>query len=1081
VVKKYVRQPIVVVLGHVDHGKCLHPDETVFLSDGRFIKISELFDESLTLIKEGNYEWIAEHIPIYTLTKEGRVEPKKTSYVWRVKYDGELIKVTLSDGSVVRVTPEHPFLTLKGWKRADKLSKDDYVAIPSYIPFNQNIRKLRETLIKLILRKLMKLKNNEVMLKLGHNKYVRFKDLINTGDEGKILNTLYGVREIVISKEKGGKEVIKVPITIEEWRIFFQALCDYLRSKQRKSERISRASSRGLDMQESKYMFTLLSDNLNDIEGVELPDFKDLAHYFGGTHQLFKALAETMQALISYGMRSLLLLHNTLPLVKFLNPSLSDFIELSQYAPLNLLKYLLRTCFPSLIFKKPSEEKPFEVSITLPERRELMLIKWLLLRIGVVAEYAEISAEGRVLGVLKVRGKENLLRLYRFLYSIELNAKMRRKMKALTVYIQKLIELIEEKVRESREPYVKVNWAEDIVFVKVKDISRVRYSGYLYDLSVDDTQNFIVNGVIVHNTTLLDKIRGTAVVKKEAGEMTQHVGASVIPADVIEKIAQPLKKIIPFQLKIPGLLFIDTPGHEIFSNLRRRGGSVADFAILVIDVIEGVQRQTIESIEILRERRVPFVVAANKIDRIYGWRSNPDTPFLITMRRQDPSVLARLDEYIYRIVADLAKLGFNADRFDKVRDFTRTLAIVPVSAKTGEGIPELLAILAGLTQKYLIGRLEVTVGPAKGVVLEVKEITGLGTCMDVIIYDGVLKKGDLIVVAGKGGPITTRVRSLLMPKPLEEIRVAGTKFMSVNEVSAAAGVRVVAPNLEDALAGSPLYVVPSTKELPTYISKVIEEVKQIRFSKNIDGVVVKADTLGTLEAVVQTLEKKGIPVRLADVGPLSKREVIEASIVAKSNKYLGVILLFNVKPLPDAEELVRKEGIPVFSSNIVYKLIESYEEWVAKEKEREKLAQLAKLVRPGKIRVLPGYIFRRSNPAIVGIEVLGGVIRPGYPLMREDGRRLGEIMQIQERGKALPEARVGQAVAISIRGNVLVGRHFDEGDILYTDMPERDVVELVNKFRSELSDDEIMVLKEIIAIKRKKRPTFALSVQPYLK
>jgi len=592
----------------------------------------------------------------------------------------------------------------------------------------------------------------------------------------------------------------------------------------------------------------------------------------------------------------------------------------------------------------------------------------------------------------------------------------------------------------------------------------------------------VVLGHVDHGkTTLLDKIRGTAVVKKEPGEMTQHVGASIVPLSVIEKITEPLKSLFPIKLKLPGLLFIDTPGHEMFSNLRRRGGSIADFAILVIDIMEGVKRQTIESIEILKSRRVPFVVAANKIDRIYGWRPNPNEPFLFTIKKQNPRVIEELERRVYMIIGQLSSLGIPAERFDRIKDFTKAIAIVPVSAKTGEGIPELLAVLAGITQKYLTKRIMFTEGPAKGVVLEVKEIHGLGTCIDVIIYDGIIRKGDTIVVGGIEKPIVTKVRALLMPRPLEEMRVAESAFINVDEVVAAAGVRISAPELEGAIAGAPLYVVPEQAAVKEYVKKVTEEVTQVRFKRDIKGVVVKADTLGTLEALITTLESRGIPVRLADVGPLTKREVIEASIVAREDRYLGVILLFNVKPLPDAEELAIKENVKIFSDSIIYRLIEAYEDWVKTEKEKELLYEMQRTVFPGKIKVLPGCVFRRSDPAIVGIEVLAGIIRPGYPLMRADGRRLGEIMQIQSRGKPLNEAHKGDEVAISIRGNVMVGRHFGEGDVLYTDPSERDLDMVLTKFRNYITSDMIPLIKEIIKIKQRKEKGFGLALLLKLK
>lgn len=584
----------------------------------------------------------------------------------------------------------------------------------------------------------------------------------------------------------------------------------------------------------------------------------------------------------------------------------------------------------------------------------------------------------------------------------------------------------------------------------------------------------VVLGHVDHGkTTLLDKIRGTAIAKKEPGEMTQHVGASLVPSSVIEKIAEPLRKMIPFRLEIPGLLFIDTPGHELFANLRKRGGSVADIAILVIDITEGVKPQTVESLEILRARKVPFVVAANKIDKIPGWKPHLDTPFIETIGRQDKRVVKKLEDMIYNLVGQLATYGVVSERFDRIRDFTKTVPIVPVSAKTGEGLPELLAVLAGITQRYMSERLLFAEGPARGVVLEVKEEPGYGTTIDVIIYDGVIRKHDIIVVEGINGPIVTKVRALLMPKPLTDIRMAKGELAPIDEIYAAAGIRIAAPHLDEAIAGSPLYVVPSEDQIEEYKKRVSEEVSFVRFRSDVNGVVVKADTLGVLEALVDALRKRNIPVRLADVGPLTKREVIEASVVAKQDRYLGVILLFNVKPLPDAEELAKREGVRIFRHNIIYRLIEEYEEWVRREREEEKRREIEKLVLPGKIRLLPGYVFRRSDPAIVGVEVVGGIIRPGYPLMRSDGRRVGEIMQIQYMGQPLKEARKGMEVAISIRGHVMVGRQIREGDMLYTDIPLFHIRMLVTKFKSELTDDMREVLREIVKIKAMRDPDYA--------
>jgi translation initiation factor 5B len=575
----------------------------------------------------------------------------------------------------------------------------------------------------------------------------------------------------------------------------------------------------------------------------------------------------------------------------------------------------------------------------------------------------------------------------------------------------------------------------------------------------------VVLGHVDHGkTTLLDKIRKTAIAVREAGGMTQHIGASLVPADVIESIAEPLRKVVPVKLVIPGLLFIDTPGHELFSNLRRRGGSVADFAILVVDVMEGPQPQTFEALELLKSRRTPFIVAANKIDRIPGWRPNPDTPFIFSFQKQSVMVREELERRVYDIVGRLYEAGIPSELFTRIKDYTKKAAVVPISARTGEGIAELLAILAGLTQQYMRDRLMYAEGPAKGVVLEVKEQHGLGAVVDAIIYDGVIRVGDAIVLAGKNGPVVTNVKALLMPRPLEEIRAREAKFMFVDEVVAAAGVRIAAQGLDDVLAGSPLYVVGDS-DYSKYVEMVKEEVGGIVIRTESIGVVVKADTLGTLEAIVEALRRKGVPVRVADVGHVSRGDVIDAGVTAKIDKYLGVILAFNVKMLPEAEEEALKSGVKVFSSNIIYKLLEEYEEWVKKEKSGERVRALEALIRPGKLRIIPGYVFRRSDPAIVGVEVLGGIVKPGYPVMSSTGRPLGRIMAIKDRDRSLTEAKVGAAVAISIQGKILVGRHVNEGDIMYTDVPAEHASKLVTEFRDMISLDELMVLKEIVEVK----------------
>lgn len=580
----------------------------------------------------------------------------------------------------------------------------------------------------------------------------------------------------------------------------------------------------------------------------------------------------------------------------------------------------------------------------------------------------------------------------------------------------------------------------------------------------------VLGHVDTGKTLLLDKIRKTSVQAREAGGMTQHIGASFFPVETLKQLMGPLLSAIKGEIQIPGLLIIDTPGHEAFTNLRRRGGSVADIAILVIDVLKGFEAQTHECIEILKSRKTPFIVAVNKIDRISGWKPQPDTPFYKSYAMQDAYVKESLDNKLYEIMGMFSRLGFRANRFDQITDFTTTIALVPTSAKTGEGLHELLMVLVGLTQQYLKKRLQTTEGPAKGSVLEIKEEPGLGLTLNTIIYDGVLKKDDVIVIGGKEKPIITRIRAILVPKPLDEIRDPRDRFSSVDCVSAAAGVKIVASDLEGALAGSSLYAVPPGEDPAKYARLVSEEIEKIRISTDTEGIILKADTLGSLEAIAEILKQNNVQIRIADVGDISKRDVIEASIVKEHEPLYGVILAFNVKVLPDAQEEAEARKVEIFREQIIYHLVENYLKWLKAQREAKLAQEFENLIKPGKIRVLEGYVFRRAKPAIFGVEILGGQLKPKYQLIRaDDGADLGEVQQIQDKGKAISEAKQGMQVAISM-DKPIVGRHVFEKDILYVKVPESDAKALLTTYIDRLTADEQEVLNEYTEAMRKKVP-----------
>ncbi len=566
-------------------------------------------------------------------------------------------------------------------------------------------------------------------------------------------------------------------------------------------------------------------------------------------------------------------------------------------------------------------------------------------------------------------------------------------------------------------------------------------------------------------TSLLDRIRGSSVVKSEVGAITQHIGATMVPIDAIRLMSGAMGQL---STNVPGLLFIDTPGHQAFTTLRARGGALADMAIVVVDINQGFQPQTIEALQILRACKTPFVLAATKIDRLHGWRPNKGDSFSATFSKQNDRVKEFLEKKVYEIVGKLSELDFSADRFDRVNDFQRNLAIVPVSAHTGEGIAELLMVMIGLAQRYMENSLTLIVeGPGKGTVLEVKEERGVGTTLDVILYDGTLSVGDEIAAATQDGPIITKVRSLLKPRPMKEILIED-RFERVRSVTAAAGIKLTAPNLEEVIAGSPIRVVRGDPE--EAMEEIRREMEDIHVQLSPEGLVIKADTIGALEAICKELTEKNIEVMKASVGPVSRHDIIGTGTI--KNPYYRVLLSFNTTILPDAGEMVKDPAnahIRVFSGRVIYQLVDDYIAWRDEVKRKLEKQRFEQIVMPAKIRVLPNCIFRQSNPAVVGVRVLGGTLRTDVNLVQRDGRKVGHLKSIQYNLEAIREAEAGKEVAISIEG-ATVGRQLDVNDDLYVDIPERHVKILEREMLSHLPIPTQEILGEFTSMKRREEP-----------
>jgi translation initiation factor 5B len=557
-------------------------------------------------------------------------------------------------------------------------------------------------------------------------------------------------------------------------------------------------------------------------------------------------------------------------------------------------------------------------------------------------------------------------------------------------------------------------------------------------------------------TSLLDYIRGSTVAAREAGAITQHIGATEVPIEAIYAMCGPLLGGKKFS--VPGLLFIDTPGHHAFTTLRTRGGSLADLAILVVDMNEGFRPQTHESIMILRQYKTPFIVAANKIDAINGWQRNDDV-VKNRLDNQRPMTKTLFETKLYELIGTIYDKGFESDLYFNIKDFRKSIPIIPISAKTGEGIPELLMVLVGLAQRFLEDQLTSESGAGKGTVLEVKEDIGLGTTVDAIIYSGVLKKEDTIIFGTRDEPLVTKIKALLKPKPMDEIRDPRERFDSVKEVHAACGIKISAPNLGLVVPGAPLRVVHGDE------IELIEEIKsqsQVNIELDKDGLYIKADTIGSLEALVKESREKGISIRKVEIGNVSKRDIMET--VSLNNSLERVIFAFNVKILPEAKEELIKSEVTIFNEDVIYTIIENYDLWLAKKKEELEKKRREDYIHPGMIKFLPEYVFRISHPAVFGVRILGGRVKVDMRLIDLEGKSIGHIKGMQLDNKPITEALQGAEVAISVEG-VTIGRQIKGGDIFFTDIPESDARKLQRM--NVLNDDEKDVLNKIIDIKRK--------------
>jgi len=573
-------------------------------------------------------------------------------------------------------------------------------------------------------------------------------------------------------------------------------------------------------------------------------------------------------------------------------------------------------------------------------------------------------------------------------------------------------------------------------------------------------------------SSLLDTIINTKIVSKEAGNITQAIGASTIKQETLKKTCQHLIKQLKIDIKIPGILFIDTPGHAAFSNLRKRGGNIADIAILIIDINEGFKPQTTEAIQILKSYKTPFIIAANKIDLIPGWKPNNNQPLITNINQQNDQTKRQIETKTYEIVAQLSEQNLDSERFDRVDNLTQKVAIIPCSTKTQEGIPEILTMLIGIGQKYMQTKLQYNKKTnAKGTILEIKKEKGIGTTIEAIIYDGKINKNDKIIIGTPTKPIITKIKTLYTQKPETDTRDTKTKTEQVQTAEAAAIIRITAPNIEEAIAGAPIqtYTEQNKQQTLQEIQKQIEET-QIKTHK--EGIIIKADAIGSIEALNTILEKETqTKIMKAEIGPITKKDIATAETNKETNPTNTIILGFNIEPDEETTKLAKEKQITIITHKVIYQIIEDYKKWKKQKEKEQQEKKLTNLPKPFKIKILKNHIFRQSNPLIAGTEIIQGTLQTGATIKTTKGNTV-KIKEIQDKGKNIKEATKGMKVAVSYEKTTL-NRQIKEEETFYPELTEEEFRKY-KKNSETLTEEEKNLLKEIAETKRKENPLWGV-------
>lgn len=582
----------------------------------------------------------------------------------------------------------------------------------------------------------------------------------------------------------------------------------------------------------------------------------------------------------------------------------------------------------------------------------------------------------------------------------------------------------------------------------------------------------VLGHVDVGKTLFLDKLRNTRVQNNESGGITQQIGATYFSIETLNKLSQTNKK-----LDIPGLLFIDTPGHDCFSSLRIRGVEICDIAIVLVDIIKGVEKQTMHCIELLKQHKIPFIIVLNKLDRLVNWKktTNNISSLKKSFKNQNKTTLKYIEEYANKIICQVAVLEINAALYYKNKDHKSYVSMIPVSSLTGEGISDLLMLIATLTNKFMKKKLVFHQDKARGYVMEITKNNQLGNVINVILTDGILNKNDRIIFCGNNGCLETDVKNIFLPTEKEELRDKA-KFTSVNKVVASKGLMLKVTNGDKIMVGTEFFRLGSGETKEDYNEQIQSQISKknlILEQKKYDsiGVYIHSPSSGVLEALWNLMKDKEYKIAKMNVGPLTKQTIINAGIIngniskkyPKSDKLYysryAVILVYDCNATGEDNDFygidskliqfAKESNVKIIMHNTVYRLINLYEKYIIKLSKQ--LQDMYPLVIPKcEMNIIPKYVFCKTNPFLFGVKICKNTLCVGMLIeasLDNSSIVLGKVIGIEKNNKPVLTVNINDEVCIkiekiSIDQKYEYGIDFTSDYTLHTYYEEHDLIML---------------------------------------